>query len=161
MSTINGLPAHVLLVHFVVVLAPLTAVLLIACAVWPAARRRLVWIVAALAVAIGVLTPLTVDAGEWLQNRLGDSPSVQAHAELGETMIYVAVGLVAGAAMVVALHVWDRRPTRPRPAVAVVVAAVVVAIGVAGIAQVYRIGESGSRAAWADLGFDDDPPTLN
>ncbi|WP_006243300.1 hypothetical protein [Mycolicibacterium tusciae] len=42
MSTLDGLPAHVLLVHFVVVLAPMTAVLLVVCAVWPAAQRRLV-----------------------------------------------------------------------------------------------------------------------
>ena len=45
MSTINGLPAHVLLVHFVVVLAPLTAILAIACAILPAVRQRLVWLV--------------------------------------------------------------------------------------------------------------------
>ncbi|MFZ2177676.1 MAG: hypothetical protein WAW17_27340 [Rhodococcus sp. (in: high G+C Gram-positive bacteria)] len=45
----NGLPAHVLLVHFVVVLAPLTAILLILCALWPAARRRMVWLIRALA----------------------------------------------------------------------------------------------------------------
>lgn len=42
MSTLDGLPAHVLLVHFVVVLAPMTAVLLVVYAVWPAAQRRLV-----------------------------------------------------------------------------------------------------------------------
>ena len=41
---INGLPAHVLFVHVLVVLAPLTALLEIACAVWPAVRRgQLVW----------------------------------------------------------------------------------------------------------------------
>ena len=40
MSTIAGLPAHILLLHFVVVLVPLTAILLIVCALWPAARRR-------------------------------------------------------------------------------------------------------------------------
>ena len=45
MTTVNGLPSHVLLVHFIVVLAPLTALLATLCAVWPAARRRLVWLV--------------------------------------------------------------------------------------------------------------------
>ena len=45
MTTFNGLPAHVLLVHFIVILSPLTAVLAIVCAVWPAARQRLVWLV--------------------------------------------------------------------------------------------------------------------
>lgn len=39
---LNGLPAHPFLVHFIVVLAPLTAVLAILCAIWPAARQRLV-----------------------------------------------------------------------------------------------------------------------
>ncbi len=58
MSTFNGLPAHVLLVHFIVVLAPLTAVLAILCAVWPAARQRLVWLVLTLSLIVTVLTPV-------------------------------------------------------------------------------------------------------
>ena len=37
MTVINGLPAHVLCVHFIVVLAPLTALLEIVCARWRAA----------------------------------------------------------------------------------------------------------------------------
>ena len=74
MTTFNGLPAHVLLVHFIVVLAPLTAVLAIVCAVWPAARQRLVWLVLGLAVTTAVLTPLTTEAGEWLEHREGRSP---------------------------------------------------------------------------------------
>ena len=41
MSTFNGLPLHILLNHFIVVLGPLTAILAILCVVWPAARRRL------------------------------------------------------------------------------------------------------------------------
>lgn len=150
MSTINGLPAHILLVHFATVLAPLTAVLLIVCTVWSAARQRLVWLVAALAVSMALLTPLTVEAGEWLQDQLGSAPDVQAHAQLGNTMIYVAVGLVAGAALIVALHVRERRARAPGMALKVAVAAVAVVIGVASIVQVYRIGESGARAAWAD-----------
>ena len=54
MTTFNGLPAHVLLVHFIVILSPLTAVLAIVCAVWPAARQRLVWLVLAIAVPFSV-----------------------------------------------------------------------------------------------------------
>ena len=59
MTTITGIPAHALLVHAIVVLAPLTALLEILCAFWPAARRRFVWLVLALAAANLVLTPLT------------------------------------------------------------------------------------------------------
>ena len=51
MTVIHGLPSHVLLVHFVVVLVPLTAVLEIACALWPAVRRgHIVWLTLILAV---------------------------------------------------------------------------------------------------------------
>ena len=73
MSMINGLPAHPLLVHFIVVLAPLTAVLAILCAVWPAARQRLVWLVFALAGVTLVVTPIAAEAGEWLDGRVEDT----------------------------------------------------------------------------------------
>lgn len=69
MTVFAGLPAHVLFVHFVVTLIPLTAVLEMLCALWPAARQRLVWLVVVLAAATLVLTPLTVKAGEWLYDR--------------------------------------------------------------------------------------------
>ena len=89
MTTITGIPAHALLVHAIVVLAPLTALLEILCAFWPAARRRFVWLVLALAAANLVLTPLTTEAGQWLYDQLGnDSPILQTHAERGGWMIY-------------------------------------------------------------------------
>jgi hypothetical protein len=66
MSEINGLPAHVLFVHFIVVLVPLTALLVILCALWPAARRRLVRPTVILTAVIAALTPITINAGEWL-----------------------------------------------------------------------------------------------
>ena len=74
MTTIIGIPAHALLVHAIVVLAPLTALLVILCGFWPAARRRLVWLVLALAVATTVLTPLTTNAGEWLYDQSSSQP---------------------------------------------------------------------------------------
>jgi hypothetical protein len=36
MTVFNGLPSHGLLVHFLVVMVPLTALLEIVCALWPA-----------------------------------------------------------------------------------------------------------------------------
>ena len=83
MSTFNGLPAHVLLVHFVVVLGPLTAALAIVCTFWPAARQRLVWLVLALAVITAGLTPLTTDAGEWLAKRNGPVATVACAHRIG------------------------------------------------------------------------------
>ena len=148
MSTFNGLPAHALLVHFIVVLAPLTAVLAILCAVWPAARRRLVWLVAALAAAVTVLTPLTTEAGEWLDHQLGNPPSVQTHAELGDTMLYFSAALLVAAALLVVAHVRDVRGTESKTAVFVVIAVLVIAASVATTIQVVRIGDSGAQAVW-------------
>lgn len=150
MSTISGLPAHVLLVHFIVVLAPLTAVLAIVCALWPAARQRLVWLVAALAATCVILTPLTTEAGEWLEHHIDESPALEVHAALGDTMIYVSVALLVAAALLVAVHVRDRRSGGLNRIAAVVVSVLVVAAAIGTIAQVYRIGDSGARSAWGD-----------
>jgi hypothetical protein len=150
LSIINGLPAHVLLVHLIVVLAPLTAALAILCAVWPAARQRLVWLVLALAVVTMIATPLTTEAGEWLEDKVGESPAVEAHAALGDTMLYFSIALLVAAALLAFLHVRESRAT-VNTVVAVVVAAIVVLASVATTVQVYRIGDSGSRAAWGDL----------
>ena len=149
MTTVAGLPAHVLLVHFVVVLAPLTAALIILCALWPAARRRLVWLVLALAVCTAVLTPLTTDAGEWLEHHKARSPLLHAHAELGDTMAYFAVALVVAAALVAYLHFRERRDQMTKPVVRWVITALVIVASVATTVQVYRIGDSGARATWA------------
>ncbi|MFE3292419.1 DUF2231 domain-containing protein [Rhodococcus sp. NPDC059234] len=150
MSTINGLPVHVLLVHFVVVLAPLTAVLLILCSVWPAARRRLVWPTLVLAAVTTVLTPITTEAGEWLERHVDRTAAVHTHTELGATMIYFSIGLLAASVVIAVVHY---REVRSRPvgrAMTAVMVAVALLAGVATIAQVYRIGESGSRAVWGD-----------
>ena len=105
MSTFNGLPAHILLNHFIVVLGPLTAILAILCALWPAARRRLIWLVVLLAVGTLVLTPLTTTAGVWLSARVGPAtPVLTNHEQLGSTLIWVIAALVA------AVAVLGRRP---------------------------------------------------
>ena len=105
MTTVNGLPSHVLFVHFIVVLAPLTALLAILCAVWPAARRRVVWLVLGLAVVNAALTPITTHAGEWLENRVGRSPRLHTHTELGDTMLYFSIALLVAAILLALLRV--------------------------------------------------------
>jgi hypothetical protein len=150
-STFNGLPAHVLLVHFIVVLAPLTAVLVILCAVWPAARQRLVWLTLLLSLVTAVLTPLTTDAGEWLEHRVGRSPLVHTHARLGDTMLYFSLALLVAAVLVTVVHVRAGRGHALSRALSLIVAVFVVAAGVATMVQVYRIGDSGAKATWSQL----------
>ncbi|MBV8928918.1 MAG: hypothetical protein JO152_07325 [Mycobacteriaceae bacterium] len=151
MTVISGLPAHVLLVHFVVVLAPLTALLEILCELWPAARRRLVWLVLALAVVTMVLTPLTTSAGEWLYDReRHPSPLLQTHAERGGWMIYFSIGLLVVAIAMAVLQWLEGRSERRRVAANAGVAVVALAVGIASIIGVVRIGDSGARSVWHD-----------
>ena len=148
MTTVNGLPSHVLLVHFIVVLAPLTALLAILCAVWPAARRRLVWLVLGLAVVNAALTPLTTHAGEWLEHRVGRSPRLHTHTELGDTMLYFSIALLVAAILLALLQVRASRSGSVNTVAAVAIAVVVIVASVATTVQVYRIGDSGAQAAW-------------
>ncbi|WP_308188272.1 DUF2231 domain-containing protein [Nocardia australiensis] len=148
MSTINGLPAHVLLVHVIVIFVPLTSVLLILAALWPAVRRRLVWLVVVLAAITVALVPLTTDAGEALEHRIGASPAIEKHSNLGDDMIYFVVPLLLVAAVLLVVQLREQREKRPTRAVAVVIALLAIAAGVAATVQVYRVGESGSRAVW-------------
>jgi uncharacterized membrane protein len=152
MTVLNGLPAHVLLVHFIVVLAPLTAMLEIVCAVWPAARRgSLVWLGLTLALATAVLTPITANAGEWLYDlRQNPSPGLREHASRGDTMIYFAIALFLGAVALVVLHLIERRSTSRHLVTNVVVAIVVIAVGIATIVQTYRIGDTGAQSVWGN-----------
>ena len=133
------------------VLAPLTAVLAILCAVWPAARQRLVWLVLALSLVVAALTPLTTEAGEWLEDRVGRSPLLQAHTELGDTMLYFSLALLVAAVLLAVLHQLGGRGQSLPSVLSVIVAVFVVVAGVATIVQVYRIGDSGAKATWGQI----------
>ena len=149
MSTFNGLPFHALLVHFIVALAPLTGLLAILCALWPAARQRLVWLVLALAVAIAGMTPLVTDSGEWLRDHIETSELVQRHAEIGDTMIYFALALLVAAILLAIMHIRASRGRALSTALSAVIAGFVVLAAAATTVQVVRIGHSGAESVWS------------
>jgi hypothetical protein len=159
---INGLPAHVLLVHFVVVLVPLTALALVVSAVWPTWIRRLGVALPILALVTLISVPITTHAGEWLEKHTDSDPLVRKHADLGDGLLPWAIGLFA-----VAVAVWwfGRRAITQSSATedsnrkgtvalsvpvraAAIALSVIVAAG--SVVQVYRIGDSGAKAAWHD-----------
>ena len=98
-----------------------------------------------------VAVPITTDAGEWLEARVGNTPLIAAHAALGSTLLpwAVAVFIVA-----VVQWVWFRFGTARMPAgagrlvVTLVLAAAVAVAAVGSVVTVVRIGESGARAVW-------------
>ena len=153
MTTISGLPAHALLVHAIVVLAPLTALLEILCGFWPAARRRLVWLVLALAAVNLILTPLTTEAGEWLYDqKRRHTPIMQEHVERGEWMIYISLALLIVAIALAVMHWLEGRSDNRRTVATAIIAIVALLVGVSSIVGVYRIGDAGAQSVWGDGG---------
>ncbi|WP_205873418.1 DUF2231 domain-containing protein [Mycobacterium camsae] len=152
MTVFSGLPTHVLLVHFLVVLVPLTAGLEILCALWPAVRRgQIVWLTLALATATMVLAPITVEAGAWLYDlRRNPDPILQQHAERGGWMVYFAVALLVVAVALAVLHLVERRSDKPRWVAKAVVAVLTVVVGAASMIQIYRVGDTGARSVWGN-----------
>lgn len=153
MSTIAGLPAHVVLLHVVVSLVPLTAVLLILCAVWPAARRRLVWLVVAFSSVTLMVTPLTITAGEWLADtgKIAGSPELDAHMAAGEYGLYVALGQAFAAALLAGLHVALTRGRAIGPLLRLGIIVVVVTLAGGSLLAIHNIGSTGTEAAWGSL----------
>ena len=149
MTTITGIPAHALLVHAIVVLAPLTALLEILCAVWPAARRRFVWLVLALAAVTMVLTPLTTSAGDWLFNQQPQPSDILiTHANRGQWMIAFSIALLVVAIALAVLHWLESRSDKSRTVAAAIVAVLALVVGVSSIVCVVRIGDAGAEAVW-------------
>lgn len=153
LNTVNGVPAHVLLVHAVVVLLPLAALLAVLGAVWPAARRRLGILTPLTALVAVLFIPLTTHAGEWLQEHVPNSELVRRHVRLGDGLL-----VWAGLLFVLSAALWlaDVAPGRgwrlPAAAVSrasrVVGSVLLCAVAVVAVVQVYRIGDSGAKAAW-------------
>ncbi|WP_448631461.1 hypothetical protein [Cellulomonas soli] len=171
---VNGLPAHVLLVHAVVVLVPLAALMAVLAAAWPAARRKLGF----LTPLVGLLAlggvPLATEAGEWLEEHVPESPLVERHTQYGDAVLVWAVAL-----FVVTCVIWWGGRMADRAAKAAAAASAgspdgttavrsgsaawasapwaralvgLVTLVIAGGATlaVYRAGDSGARAAWQD-----------
>ncbi|MEV5849115.1 DUF2231 domain-containing protein [Streptomyces sp. NPDC051985] len=159
LTVVNGLPAHVLFVHFVIVLVPLTALALVVCAAWPAVARRLGVIVPILAFVTLASVPLATHAGEWLEAHVPSDSLVRRHAELGDGLLPWALGL-----FVLSTALWwaARRsasaaagddpipPSASSPLLRGALVMLSLAVSVGAVVDVYRIGDSGAKAAWHD-----------
>jgi hypothetical protein len=159
-TQINGLPAHVLLIHLVIVLVPVAALLLIAQAWSPVVRRWAGILGPLLALGALGLVPVTTHAGEWLKDRLPKTRAIERHANLGDQLLpWVA------AMFVLSLAVWrlGRRqseaakpltqpPTQGSVRVQLLVAVLATAVAAGNLVTVYRIGDSGAKAVWTGVG---------
>ena len=150
---INGLPVHPLVVHAVVVLLPLATLGTLAIALRPAWRRPYGLLVVGCTAVATALIPVATSSGEALEERVGNPGE---HAELGDQLIWFAIPMLLLAA---ALWWLDRRAASADGVSAGrttsvttmrAVAALAVVAALATTVQVYRVGDSGARAAWGD-----------
>jgi hypothetical protein len=153
----HGLPLHPLIVHVVVVFAPLSGVGGLAYALVPRWRWWLRWPFVAASVIAVAATLVAVQAGQSLENARGlaQLASVRTHASRGHLLRTVMLLFLVPAA----LSVWmlggssalasgvGARATRGG-VLSLGVAALLVAGSVAVLVCCFLAGDSGARAVW-------------
>lgn len=155
MLLIGGLPAHILLVHGVVVFGPLAGLGAVIYGLARPTRRYLAWPLGALALILAPLTLVAASAGEQLQATRGATDAIQAHARQGDILKVTAVVFFFLVLLMLAATftpLAERIPAlaalqRYRPA-RVAALAVGVLAGLFVIYQSVITGHSGSFSVW-------------
>lgn len=151
-TQIGGLPVHVLVVHAVVVLAPVSALLALAYLV-PRWRRAVRWPMVVTAVVAAAAAFVAKESGQHLRDALGPQLEgtaagrvVASHERFGDRL-FLALLVFAGLAFLVVASAWiDRAALVHAGAVLLAVAAIVVGV------LTYQTGERGARAVWNPAG---------
>ena len=147
---LNGLPLHPLIVHVVVVLLPLTAVAAVLVSLWPAAQRKLTFLVPLGALVVLASVPVAIKAGESLAaTQFGSAQPefqqrISSHGELGEGVLVWAIALF----VLTAAQYAYLRFARPRRVLTVVLAVLVIVAAVGGVVQVALAGDAGAQLVW-------------
>lgn len=170
--TINGSPTHVLIVHVVVVLLPLSVLAALLLAAVPATRRAYSLVTLVVTFIACVAVPFAFLSGSALRSRLPPSPLIARHVQLAHQLLPIAAVFGLGLAAFVVidvlqrardgqLNVLERRAVDAAPtlrryaethrllAAHRAAAALVVVLALATGIQVYRVGDAGAKAAWS------------
>jgi uncharacterized membrane protein len=153
----NGLPLHPLVVHVVVVFAPLAGIGGILYAAVPRWRWWLRWPLVACAVIAAVAGIVAVQSGQDLENQrhLQSLPELATHSARGRFLRWVLIAFLVPTA----LAAWQLRgpspvaadgaPARGRTGVlAWAIQLLLVAGAVTVLICVFLTGDSGSRSVW-------------
>lgn len=160
MLTLNGIPAHPLIVHAAVVLVPLAALLATAYAVWPARRWQTRTPAAVVSLAAAGAVQLAAMTGDQLKGHLHENTAlIQTHehdAGLLQASMWVLAGLMV-------LAWWALPHENPLPdkdhrgGVAVLAWPVTLLVPLAALAVLVLVvltGDAGARAVWGQNGRD-------
>jgi uncharacterized membrane protein len=161
-----GLPLHVLIVHFAVVLVPLAAIGMIATG-WKAEwRKRYALVIALVAIAGAGAAFVAAQSGESLVHTVRQSAAASGqranlgdHPEQGNNAEIASIMFAAAAAMFFGLEQWGDRFQALGPELArwrpmATTAAYIAASGLAVLALVMMTiaGHSGATLVWKDVG---------
>lgn len=156
MIEIGGLPAHILLVHAVVVLAPIAGLGAIVYAAAPRWRTYLAWPLGVLSLGLVPVTLLTAQAGEQLEKARPASALIHEHAQQGDVLKVVSVifFVLFAAMLVVTYEPFGRRLAflgglRDIRSVRVALLIAGVVTGAFFIYQSIITGHSGAASVWA------------
>ena len=154
-DSLFGLPGHPLIVHGAVVLVPLAAIGTIVMALWPAARERIGWIVAAIGVIGFFFAYFAKESGEALLETVRSTAAVQSHAEMGQWGV-IGAFLVGGSACAVMLFdlFVKQRAKRDLPELSItrplrtLIGVFAIVLSIFGSVLVINVGHSGAKATW-------------
>jgi hypothetical protein len=171
-ATINGSPTHVLIVHVVVVLLPLSVLAALALVFVPRTRRAFGVMSVAVALVGCLAVPLAFLTGSKLRGLVPPSALISHHVAMAHQLALVAAAFGLALAGFVAVDVRRRAQfdqlnqveafvvhrffvgwTRPRHTyrTATRIAAIVLtALSVLTAIAVVRAGDSGAKAAWSN-----------
>jgi hypothetical protein len=156
MIAIAGLPAHILLIHAVVVLAPIAGLAAIVYAAAPRWRNYLAWPLGVLSLGLVPVSLLTAEAGEQLEKARPASALIREQAEQGDVLKAVSevFFVVIAAALIVSFEPIGRRfdflgQVRTNRAVRIALLAVAAVSGAFFIYQSIITGHSGAVSVWA------------
>ncbi len=152
-DTITGLPLHPLVVHATEVIVPSAALVVALAALWPSFRRWARFLALGLALVALVLVPVSIQSGEALQERVKQTPLIQAHADIAEGLAPWSFVLVVVAGALLWWNWNEREATEPRAPrwVALVLAVTAVLASTGTIVQAVRVGHSGATATWTQV----------
>jgi hypothetical protein len=168
-TSLFGLPAHVLLVHIPIVLVPLVAIgVVLMC--WRSMRRRLGWAVVAIAAVATGSTILAGGSGKALRRYVTRTSLVRQHTQIGGNLEPWIILLFVLVLAMVSLDWWTRRSAdansvgrasgevqlagRTLSAAAVQniglgLSAIAILVSGMSVYWLYRIGHSGAKASWS------------
>ena len=156
MIDIAGLPAHILLIHAVVVLAPAAGLAAIAYAAAPRWRGYLAWPLGVLSLGLVPLSLITAEAGEQLEEARPSSALIREHAEQGDVLKAVSVVffVIVAATLVASHEPIGRRfaflgSLRTNRVVRLALLVVAAAAGAFFIYQSVITGHSGAASVWS------------